>query len=93
MAVAFAANSPAIQDVFRRKAFLHWYAGEDMVGMESTDAKAERNDLASEEDDPVEADGRDGLLALDRDLGRLHDACTSEKKKQTPSPNALLKER
>ncbi len=46
MAVAFAGNSTAIQEMFkrvaeyftamfRRKAFLHWYTGEGMDEMES----------------------------------------------------------
>ena len=50
MAVAFAGNSTAIQEMFkrvaeyftamfRRKAFLHWYTGEGMDEMEFTEAE------------------------------------------------------
>ena len=52
MAVAFAGNSTAIQEMFkrvaeyftamfRRKAFLHWYTGEGMDEMEFTEAGEE----------------------------------------------------
>ena len=51
MAVAFAENSTAIQEMFkrvaeyftamfRRKAFLHWYTGEGMDEMEFTEAES-----------------------------------------------------
>merc|ERR1712183_726513 len=51
MAVAFAGNSTAIQEMFkrvaeyftamfRRKAFLHWYTGEGMDEMEFTEAES-----------------------------------------------------
>eukprot|EP00439_Symbiodinium_sp_Y106_P061791 s1294_g9.t1 len=57
MAVAFAGNSTAIQEMFkrvaeyftamfRRKAFLHWYTGMDE--MEFTEAESNMNDLVSE---------------------------------------------
>merc|ERR1711879_1085246 len=59
MAVAFAGNSTAIQEMFkrvseqftamfRRKAFLHWYTGEGMDVMEFTEAESNMNDLVSE---------------------------------------------
>merc|ERR1711988_236036 len=59
MSVAFAGNSTAIQEVFkrvaeyftamfRRKAFLHWYTGEGMDEMEFTEAESNMNDLVSE---------------------------------------------
>merc|ERR1712196_556688 len=34
--------------MFRRKAFLHWYAGEGMDEMEFTEAESNMNDLVSE---------------------------------------------
>merc|ERR1711953_1481063 len=34
--------------MFRRKAFLHWYTGEGMDGMEFTEAESNMNDLVSE---------------------------------------------
>jgi tubulin beta len=59
MAVAFAGNSTAIQEMFkrvaecftamfRRKAFLQWYPGEGMDEMEFTEAESNMNDLVSE---------------------------------------------
>jgi len=59
MAVGFAGNSTAIQEMFkrvaeyftsmfRRKAFLHWYTGEGMDEMEFTEAESNMNDLISE---------------------------------------------
>merc|ERR1712166_176398 len=36
------------QQMFRRKAFLHWYTGEGMDEMEFTEAKSNMNDLVSE---------------------------------------------
>merc|ERR1719199_418971 len=59
MAVAFAGNSTAIQEMFKRvaeyftgmfwrKAFLHWYTGEGMDEMEFTEAESNMNDLVSE---------------------------------------------
>merc|ERR1711957_174246 len=59
MAVAFAGNSTAMQEImkrvaeaftamFRRKAFLHWYTGEGMDEMEFTEAESNMNDLVSE---------------------------------------------
>merc|ERR1712232_822375 len=59
MAVAFAGNSTAIQEMFkrvaeyftamfRRKAFLHWYTGEGMDEMEFREAESNMNDLVSE---------------------------------------------
>jgi len=59
MAVSFAGNSTAIQEMFkrvaeyftamfRRKAFLHWYTGEGMDEMEFTEAESNMNDLVSE---------------------------------------------
>merc|ERR1712083_949814 len=59
MAVAFAGNSTAIQEMFkrvaefftamfRRKAILHWYTGEGMDEMEFTEAESNMNDLVSE---------------------------------------------
>lgn len=34
--------------MFRRKAFLHWYAGEGVDEMEFTEAESDMNDLVSE---------------------------------------------
>ena len=34
-----------IQNMFRRKAFLHWYTGEGMDEMEFTEAECNMNDL------------------------------------------------
>ncbi|CAE8728964.1 unnamed protein product, partial [Polarella glacialis] len=49
MAVAFAGNSTAIQEMFKRvAAFLHWYTGEGMDEMEFTEAESNMNDLVSE---------------------------------------------
>merc|ERR1719395_136000 len=59
MAVAFAGNSTAVQEMFkrvaeqftgmfRRKAFLHWYTGEGTDEMEFTEAESNMNDLVSE---------------------------------------------
>jgi tubulin beta len=59
MAATFIGNSTAIQEVFkriseqftnmfRRKAFLHWYTGEGMDEMEFTEAEANMTDLVSE---------------------------------------------
>ncbi|KAK7832979.1 hypothetical protein U0070_012135 [Myodes glareolus] len=59
MALTFIGNSMAIQelfkpiseqftDMFRRKAFLHWYTGEGMDEMEFTKAESNMNDLVSE---------------------------------------------
>merc|ERR1719271_2349673 len=59
MAVAFAGNSTAIQEMFkrvaeyfsamfRRKALLHWYTGEGMDEMEFTEAESNENDLIAE---------------------------------------------
>jgi len=59
MSVCFIGNSTAIQEVFkrigeqftnmfRRKAFLHWYTGEGMDEMEFTEAESNMNDLVSE---------------------------------------------
>ena len=57
--VTFIGNSTAIQQLFkriseqftamfRRKGFLHWYTGEDMDEMESTETESNMNDLVSE---------------------------------------------
>merc|ERR1711898_57375 len=59
MSTTFLGNSTAIQEtfkrvaeqftgMFRRKAFLHWYTGEGMDEMESTEAESNMNDLVSE---------------------------------------------
>ena len=59
MAVAFAGNFIAIQEIFkrvadyftamfRRKAFLHWYIGEGVDEMEFTEAESHMNDHVSE---------------------------------------------
>merc|ERR1712222_25398 len=59
MAVAFAGNSTAIQEMFkrvaeyftamfRRKAFLHWYTGEGMDEMDFTEAESNLSDLVTE---------------------------------------------
>merc|ERR1712158_37041 len=59
MSATFVGNSAAVQDIFkriseqftamfRRKAFLHWYAGEGMDEMEFTEAESNMNDLVSE---------------------------------------------
>ena len=72
LAVAFAENSTAIQEMFkrvaeyftamfRRKAFLDWYTGEGMDEMEFTEAESNINDLVSEyqqyQDATVEEEG------------------------------------
>ena len=72
LAVAFAENSTAIQEMFkrvaeyftamfRRKAFLDWYTGEGMDEMEFTEAESNINDLVSEyqqyQDATVEGEG------------------------------------
>ena len=77
MAVAFAGNSTAIQEMFkrvaeyftamfRRKAFLHWYTGEGMDEMEFTEAESNMNDLVSEyqqyQDATAEEEGVDRWL-------------------------------
>lgn len=38
----------AALQMFRRKAFLHWYTGEGMDEMEFTEAESNMNDLVSE---------------------------------------------
>merc|ERR1719318_984584 len=48
MAATFIGNSTAIQEMFKRKAFLHWYTGEGMDEMEFTEAESNMNDLVSE---------------------------------------------
>lgn len=59
MSATFIGNSTAIQEMFRRiadqftnmfrrKAFLHWYTGEGMDEMEFTEAESNMNDLVSE---------------------------------------------
>merc|ERR1711918_107397 len=72
MATVFLGNSTAIQEMFkrvaefftqmfRRKAFLHWYTGEGMDEMEFTEAESNMNDLVSEyqqyQDATAEEDG------------------------------------
>ncbi|OLQ05580.1 Tubulin beta-4 chain [Symbiodinium microadriaticum] len=85
MAVAFAGNSTAIQEMFkrvaeyftamfRRKAFLHWYTGEGMDEMEFTEAESNMNDLVSEyqqyQDATAEEEGE-----FDEEEGE-YDGCT-----------------
>jgi tubulin beta len=41
-------GTPSISDMFRRKAFFHWYTGEGMDEMEFTEAESNMNDLVSE---------------------------------------------
>jgi tubulin beta len=59
MSSTFVGNSTSIRelfkrigaqftDMFRRKAFFHWYTGEGMDEMEFTEAESNMNDLASE---------------------------------------------
>lgn len=59
MSAAFIGNSTAIREVFervgsqftqmfRRKAFVHWYTSEGMDEMEFTEAESNMNDLVSE---------------------------------------------
>merc|ERR1711943_15028 len=71
MAVAFAGNSTAIQEMFkrvaeyftamfRRKAFLHWYTGEGMDEMEFTEAESNMNDLVSEYQQYQDATAEEG---------------------------------
>merc|ERR1711955_192425 len=48
MSGTFIGNTTAIQELFRRKAFLHWYTGEGMDEMEFTEAESNMNDLVSE---------------------------------------------
>merc|ERR1740120_46657 len=84
MAVAFAGNSTAIQEMFkrvaehftamfRRKAFLHWYTGEGMDEMEFTEAESNMNDLVSEyqqyQDATAEEEGE-----FDEEEGEYDDA-------------------
>ena len=72
MSVCFIGNSTAIQAVFkrigeqltnmfRRKAFLHWYTGQGMDEMEFNDAKSNMNDLVAEyqqyQDSTVDEEG------------------------------------
>merc|ERR1712226_1219145 len=72
MSATFIGNSTAIQELFkriseqftqmfRRKAFLHWYTGEGMYEMEFTEAESNMNDLVSEyqqyQDATAEEDG------------------------------------
>ncbi|KAA8491961.1 Tubulin beta-1 chain [Porphyridium purpureum] len=69
---AFIGNSTAIQEIFkrvgdqftlmfRRKAFLHWYAGEGMDEMEFSEAESNMNDLVSEYQQYQEASARDDV--------------------------------
>merc|ERR1712078_634697 len=71
MAVSFAGNSTAIQEMFkrvaeyftamfRRKAFLHWYTGEGMDEMEFTEAESNMNDLVSEYQQYQDATAEEG---------------------------------
>merc|ERR1719163_62376 len=60
MAVAFAGNSTAIQEMFKREAFLHWYTGEGMDEMEFTEAESNMNDLVSEYQQYQDATAEDG---------------------------------
>merc|ERR1719383_1390834 len=48
MSTTFIGNTTAIQDMFKREAFLHWYTGEGMDEMEFTEAESNMNDLVSE---------------------------------------------
>ncbi|KAK2116716.1 Tubulin beta-8 chain, partial [Saguinus oedipus] len=59
MSATFTGNNTAIQELFkrvseqftamfRRKAFLHWYTGEDMDEMEFAEAESNLNDVVSE---------------------------------------------
>ena len=75
MAVAFAGNSTAIQEMFkrvaeyftamfRRKAFLHWYTGEGMDEMEFTEAESNMNDLVSEYQQYQDATAEEEALQL-----------------------------
>merc|ERR1711862_599582 len=59
MSTTFVGNNTCIQEMFkrvseqftamfRRKAFLHWYTGEEMDEMEFTEAESNMNDLVSE---------------------------------------------
>merc|ERR1712184_79951 len=72
MSSCFIGNSTAIQEMFkrvseqftqmfRRKAFLHWYTGGGMDEMEFTEAESNMNDLVSEyqqyQDATAEEDG------------------------------------
>ncbi|KAK4702124.1 tubulin beta, partial [Phenoliferia sp. Uapishka_3] len=81
MSVTFIGNSTAIQELFtrvatqfsqmfRRKAFLHWYTGEGMDEMEFTEAESNMQDLvaeyqqyqeASADDEDVEYEGEEEL--------------------------------
>merc|ERR1712226_540900 len=70
MSSCFIGNSTAIQEMFkrvseqftqmfRRKAFLHWYTGEGMDEMEFTEAESNMNDLVSEYQQYQEATAED----------------------------------
>merc|ERR1711959_77719 len=48
ISATFIGNTTAIQSVFRRMAFLHWYTGEGMDEMEFTEAESNENDLIAE---------------------------------------------
>ena len=75
LSATFIGNSTAVQEMFkrvseqftamfRRKAFLHWYTGEDMDEMEFTEAESNMNDLVSEyqqyQDASAEEEGEGG---------------------------------
>ena len=91
MAVAFAGNSTAIQEMFkrvaeyftamfRRKAFLHWYTGEGMDEMEFTEAESNMNDLVSEyqqyQDATAEEEGEFDEEEGEYDGWARHKKCT-----------------
>merc|ERR550532_1409802 len=59
MSATFIGNTTAIQDMFRRKAFLHWYTGEGMDEIEFTEAESNMNDLVSEYQQYQEATAED----------------------------------
>merc|ERR1712045_140638 len=70
MSTTFVGNSTAIQEMFkrvgeqftamfRRKAFLHWHAGEGMDEVEFTEAESNMNDLVSEYQQYQEATAED----------------------------------
>ena len=82
MAVAFAGNSTAIQEMFkrvaeyftamfRRKAFLHWYTGEGMDEMEFTEAESNMNDLVSEYQQYQDATAEEEVGNSTSSFGRL----------------------
>merc|ERR1712226_926827 len=58
--VSMIGNNTAIQEMFQRKAFLHWYTGEGMDEMEFTEAESNVIDLIAEYQQYFEATADEG---------------------------------